>query len=221
MDLFAEIPVRTLKAIHGILFLASLVAVNAVLAPLMWPWYLVLPVFVYAAIVLVSAALRRSAPTIALGSIGGWPLAYAVLVALGAAGILIGFEAIFQPDASELAARMPVGWFGNPILAGICFCVVNAAAEEVIFRGILWELIADEWGKIAALGITAALFGLGHLHGYPPGSVGAVMAGLYGIALGILRWWTGGLGLAIACHIGADATIFCILAATGALSTEC
>ena len=58
------------------------------------------------------------------------------------------------------------------------------------------------------LGVTAALFGLGHLHGYPPGPLGAVLAGLYGVALGLLRWWAGGLGLAVACHVSADATIF-------------
>jgi len=43
-----------------------------------------------------------------------------------------------------------------------------------------------------------------------------VLAGLFGFALGMLRWWTGGLGLAIAVHICADATIFSLLASAGA-----
>ena len=38
--------------------------------------------------------------------------------------------------------RFLVGWFGNLLLAGICFSVVNAAIEELIFRGILWELVS-------------------------------------------------------------------------------
>src|SRR5205085_590961 len=98
--------------------------------------------------------------------------------------------------------------------AGVCFSVVNAAIEEVIFRGILWEIVAKEWDQGAALAITSVLFGIGHLNGYPPGLLGAIMAGLFGIMLGGLRWWTGGLGLALVCHVIADATIFCILAGT-------
>ena len=43
-----------------------------------------------------------------------------------------------------------------------------------------------------------------------------ILAGLFGLAMGLLRWWTGGLGLAIACHVCADATIFVILASAGA-----
>ena len=111
-------------------------------------------------------------------------------------------------------------WFRNIIFAGVCFSVVNAAIEEMIFRGILWELASEEWNQATALGVTAVLFGVGHLEGYPPGPIGAVMAGLYGVTLGTLRWWTGGLGLASVCHVGADATIFCILAETGAFDTH-
>jgi membrane protease YdiL (CAAX protease family) len=92
--------------------------------------------------------------------------------------------------------------------------------EELIFRGILWDVVADEWNEAAALGVTALLFGAVHLQGYPPGPLGALMAGLYGATLGALRWWTGGLGLATACHVGADATIFCILVGSKAFDGE-
>jgi membrane protease YdiL (CAAX protease family) len=84
----------------------------------------------------------------------------------------------------ELGANLPVDWFGNLLLAGVVFSVVNAALEELIFRGILWDLVADEWSQAAALGVTAALFGVSHLHGYPPGPLGAVMAGLTASRLG-------------------------------------
>jgi hypothetical protein len=42
------------------------------------------------------------------------------------------------------------------------------------------------------------------------------LAGLYGLALGLLRWRAGGLGLAVACHISADATIFYLLVSDSA-----
>jgi membrane protease YdiL (CAAX protease family) len=66
-----------------------------------------------------------------------------------------------------------------------------------------------------ALAATTVLFALGHLHGYPPGPLGAVLAGIFGLALGLLRLWTGGLGLAIAVHVCVDATIFGLLSCSG------
>lgn len=59
---------------------------------------------------------------------------------------------------------------------------------------------------------TAFVFGIGHWQGYPPGVIGAVLAGYYGLALGLMRWWSGGLALDFACHVTADATIFVIVA---------
>ena len=65
-------------------------------------------------------------------------------------------------------------------------------------------------------GGTGVLFAMGHLHGYPPGPIGTVLAGIFGFAVGLLRLWAGGLGLAIAVHICADATIFSLLCWSGA-----
>jgi membrane protease YdiL (CAAX protease family) len=129
----------------------------------------------------------------------------------------LGFHAWVRPEVKELAAGLPVAAFGNVLLAGVCFSVVNATLEEVVFRGVLWGAVADEWNSGVALAVTAVFFGLGHLHGYPPGPVGAVLAGVYGLALGILRWWTGGLALAVGSHACADATIFGLLLWSGAL----
>jgi membrane protease YdiL (CAAX protease family) len=114
--------------------------------------------------------------------------------------------------------KIPAAAFGHLVLAGVCFSIVNGILEELVFRGVLWEALAKEWNVAMALGVTAALFGLGHLHGYPPGPLGAILAGLYGVALGLLRWLAGGLGLAVACHVIADATIFSLLASSGAFS---
>lgn len=215
----AELP-QTRAAFHGVLFLAALVIVNVGFPSLAWPWYLLLPILVYGAIVLAIGPLRRTAPKLAIGRLGGWPLAYAAILTLTTTGVLVGFQYLMQPDATDLAAKLPAAWFGSVLLAGVGFSVVNALLEEVIFRGILWDLVADEWSQGAALGVTAVLFGVGHLHGYPPGPIGAIMAGLYGIALGLLRWWTAGLGLATVCHVGADATIICILAVAGTFDTQ-
>jgi membrane protease YdiL (CAAX protease family) len=83
--------------------------------------------------------------------------------------------------------------------------------EELVFRGILFDAIDSQWGPWISLIGTAVLFGLGHLHGYPPGMIGAVLAMLFGLALGALRVWTGRLLSPILAHIAADATIYSIV----------
>lgn len=55
------------------------------------------------------------------------------------------------------------------------------------------------------------------MHGYPPGLLGAALAGIYGLALAWLRVFTGGLGLPVITHIVADATIFIIVVRAGLL----
>jgi uncharacterized protein len=210
----------TKGAIHGGLFFAAWIAVTVGLPWLLWPWYLALPLLAYGAIVSVIGPLRRTAPKLSVGRMGGWPLLYTAVLALTATGVLVGFQAIMQPELKDLAAKLPVDWFGNLLLAGVCFSVVNAVLEELIFRGVLWEVVSAEWNQGTALAVTTVLFGIGHLQGYPPGPIGAILAGLYGLSLGVLRWLTGGLRLAIACHVGADATIFCILISTEAFEVQ-
>jgi hypothetical protein len=96
----------------------------------------------------------------------------------------------------------------------LCFSVVNAALEELVFRWILYEALFAECGATVAIAVTAVLFGMGHTRGYPPGLAGVVLSGGYGVMLGLLRLWAGGLGLVVASHVCADATIFGLLVCT-------
>jgi membrane protease YdiL (CAAX protease family) len=198
-------------AIHAAVFLTAFVVAVTAISPLRWPWYLVLPLAAYALIVAVWPPLRRTTPRFSLGRMSGWPLAAAVVLAVATVTALVGFHLLARPDVTGLAAGLPVAAFGSLLIAGVCFSTINAALEELIFRGILWEATAADWNRGIALGATSILFGVGHVHGYPPGPLGAVMAGVFGLALGLLRLWTGGLGLAILVHICADATIFTLL----------
>jgi uncharacterized protein len=203
-------------ALHGGVFLAALAAVRIGLSPLSWPWYFLLPLVIYAVIALTWSRLRQTAPRLALGRLDRWSLAAAVALSIATAVVLVVFQNLARPDVADLAAELPLAAFGNLLFAGICFSVANATLEELVFRGVLWEFIAAEWNGGVALCATTILFGLAHLHGYPPGPLGAVLAGIFGLGLGLLRWWTGGLGLAIAVHVCADATIFGLLSWTGA-----
>ena len=82
----------------------------------------------------------------------------------------------------------------------------------MVFRGILFDAVESLWGRWIAAIATAFLFGYGHLHGYPPGVTGAILAGIFGLCEGWLRVFSGGLGLPILAHMVADATIFAIVA---------
>ncbi len=203
-------------ALHGAVFLFALAAFGVGLSSLNWPWQLLLPLLAYAAVVLAWPRLRRSAPRIAVGRVGGWPLVAAVVIGLATMAGLMLFQNFARPDVADLATRLPVAAFGNLLFAGLWFSLLNATLEELVFRGVLWGIVAAEWNSGVALGATTILFGMGHLHGYPPGPFGAVLAGCFGLAMGLLRWWTDGLGLAIAVHICADATIFGLLIRSGA-----
>jgi uncharacterized protein len=200
---------------HGVLIIAALALVVSGLLPLPWPLYLLLPLVLYAGIVFAIPALRATAPRLAFGRAHGPAIAFAVAVSVGTSAVLITFHLLAHPDVSGFAVSLPIAGPVALVLVGICFSLLNAVLEELIFRGILWEVVAAEWNAAAALVVTAGVFGIFHLHGYPPGPLGVVLACLFGVALGLLRWWTGGLALAVACHVCADATIFGLLAWSG------
>lgn len=207
---------RAGAAVHGGLLLAAFAVVALFLPACPWPWYLFLPLLVYGVVAWALPPLRHTLPRLDVGHLGGGPLGYAAALVAATTAALVGFHVLARPDVTALAAKLPVSAFGSLVLAGACFSVVNAILEELVFRGVLWEAVAREWNAAVALGATAVLFGLGHWQGYPSGPLGATMAGVYGVALGLLRWWAGGLGLAVACHVCADATIFSLLVSSGA-----
>lgn len=102
-------------------------------------------------------------------------------------------------------------------MAGVAFSICNAFLEELAFRGVFYDAAESQFGTGLAILGTAALFGYGHMGGYPPGPLGAIFAGIYGLLLGWLRHVSNGLGLTLISHVAADATIFAILVWTGAL----
>jgi membrane protease YdiL (CAAX protease family) len=198
-------------SVHAGILIVALVVVALCWPALSWPGYLLVPLASYFGMVAALPVLRQSSPRFDIGRVDGWPLLTSVVLSSATAVVLLAYDAAIRPDVSELAAIVPVEAFGNIILAWACFSLLNAAMEELIFRGVLYQAILAEWGTTTAIGVSAVLFGLGHMRGYPPGPLGAFLAAGYGVALGLLRWWTGGLGLAVACHVSADATIFGLL----------
>ena len=93
------------------------------------------------------------------------------------------------------------------VLSGVAFALLNAAVEEVVFRGVLMSALLQLLGPLAAVVLQALAFGVLHLHGIPGGPVGMVMAGVWGLLLGVLRLRSQGLLAPYITHIAADTTI--------------
>lgn len=103
----------------------------------------------------------------------------------------------------DLVERLPL-W---PFLFGaLAFAVLNAVAEEFVYRGILFHALLPFGASLAVL-LQAAAFGAIHLHGFPSGWWGVAMATVYGVALGWLRLRTDGLLAPTAVHVSADVVI--------------
>ncbi len=204
-------------AVHGgVLLLAFCVTVFLPL--LLWPLYFLVPLAGYLVVVLLTPPLRRTMPRLPPGRIDRVGIVGAVALSAVASAVLLGYQAAFHPDVNSLASHLPAVVFRYPLVAGVCFSAVNAVLEELLCRWLLYDAVAAEWGGAAAVLATSVFFGLMHWNGYPSGPMGAVLAGAYGVGLGLLRWRSGGLVLSMACHVCADATIFWILVSSGALA---
>jgi membrane protease YdiL (CAAX protease family) len=172
----------------------------------------------YFPLVLLLPPLRRTFSGWSFGRVTARAVVAAFGIAIVSCSTLFLFEWWQHPDLHAYAAALPRLHGTGLILAGIIFAILNAFLEELLFRGIFFNAIESQAGTAMAVVITAALFGYGHMHGYPPGPTGAVLAGAYGLMLGWLRVFTGGLGLPVLTHITADATIFMIVVRAGVLS---
>ena len=89
-----------------------------------------------------------------------------------------------------------------PLVAAMVF------AEELLFRGVALRYLRDAWGDRAAIGVTAAAFGVYHVVGTHNWAMGLVFQFLMPSLAGALFAWaairSGGLSLPIGLHLGAN-----------------
>jgi membrane protease YdiL (CAAX protease family) len=112
----------------------------------------------------------------------------------------------------EFGMVLPFRTVFGVFTSGALFVAINATVQELIFRGVLFDSLESIWGRWAAILVSAFVFGIGHLPavkflgvGYGVGFASLAMD--FGVALGFLRAWSGGLALPIAVHVAADAAI--------------
>jgi membrane protease YdiL (CAAX protease family) len=109
---------------------------------------------------------------------------------------------------TELAPGAP--WLGGVVMV-VSMGVVVPVAEEVCYRGVLYEAVARRTGGTAAVLVTSAGWTIVHLGDYGLNPVsGPVLAGmlpsvfLMGLALGICRLRTGSVAACIAAQGAAN-----------------
>ena len=176
-----------------------------------WPLLWLAPLVIYFACVVIFPPLKASFRPWRMGRLSGRALLAALVIAASSCAVLIFFNVAVHPDVHTYGSFLPITAPMGILAIGVLFSFFNALFEEIIFRGVLFDSIESQWGDKVAVVVTALLFGYGHMRGYPPGAFGAVLAGIYGLCLGWLRIFSGGLGLPVLAHVVADATIFSII----------
>jgi len=96
--------------------------------------------------------------------------------------------------------------------------VLVALPEEILFRGVVWAVLAGTGGDLVAHVGSSIAFGLAHVSGASAQArreghgtarwvaVTVLVTTLAGLALGALRWSTGGIGASVGVHAAVNAT---------------
>jgi membrane protease YdiL (CAAX protease family) len=106
--------------------------------------------------------------------------------------------------------RAAMVWF--PVYAAAA--LINSAAEEFIFRHAVYAVLRPLIGRSARIGLTAAYFGLAHIHGTPSGLAGVMLTGAFGVVLALAIEQTRGFCWNWTLHFLGDLAIFFTLVAS-------
>jgi membrane protease YdiL (CAAX protease family) len=136
------------------------------------------------------------------------------VAAAAVAGVaLLGWFVLLRPDVADIVKTF-VPDVGLPLLVvgGLLFSMVNAAVEEIAYRGIMMHALEQALGRGAvALGLQALAFGTLHIHGFPRGWIGVCLATIYGLMIGVVRVRAGGIFAPWLAHVLTDMAIVGIL----------
>jgi membrane protease YdiL (CAAX protease family) len=120
-----------------------------------------------------------------------------------------------RPDISDLVAKFLPDWpLPALIVGGLVFSMLNAAVEELAYRGVLMDALEKTIGAgtLSLVG-QAAAFGALHKNGFPRGWPGIALAFIFGVLMGIVRRRSGGLAAPWVAHVGADIVVVILVVA--------
>ncbi len=124
--------------------------------------------------------------------------------ALISVGLLLIFMVpAFQPSLSNFS-------FGLFVFAALC-ALMNAFAEEFLYRSALLPQVLKLFGKNASLLLIPLWFGLAHYFGVPNGITGVIITSIGGWFFAKSMIETRGMGWAWFLHFLADFTVYLVL----------
>jgi CAAX protease family protein len=206
---------RYIQAIHLLLFSLSWLTLPLIASVLgLWPQILLLPIIVYGLVVTAAPNLRRSILWVRAGRLTSH-IMILILATIALSTIaLVGWYLLFQPNVSSHLAMIPKMPMWLLPVACLGFAMLNAAMEEIVFRGIMMQALDSALGDgNLTVAIQAVSFAAFHyLAGFPNGVWGFAMVFVYGFMLGVLRRQSQGMLASWIAHVLADIAIFTILA---------
>lgn len=116
-----------------------------------------------------------------------WWAVIAVCVGVAAFGPI---RSVYGDARPSLAWSMLPGQeqgLGIVVLIVLGASLANAAFEELLWRVGMDRLFIGQASFIARSLALSAMFGLSHIHGTPGGKLGMVFAGLFGLAMSLIR----------------------------------
>jgi len=167
----------------------------------------------YAFAVVCIPALRDSVGWLHPGKSNRTVRALSLATIVLASIALVAWVHYLNPDLHGYAKVLPSLPPVLMILFGIGFSAFNAAAEEIMWRGVMLEALNSAFGPgFWPLAIQAASFGIAHYKGgFPSGIVGVCMVFVYGLVLGAIRVLSKGMLYCWLIHVAADSTIFSLI----------
>ena len=206
---------RFIQAIHLLLFSLLWLALPLITPSLgFWPQILLLPIIIYVLIVAAIPNLRRSVLWLRSGHLTSGVISLILATIFLSSIALVGWYLLLQPNTSSQLAMIPKMPRWLLPLACLGFAMVNAAMEEIVFRGIMMQALDSALGSgNLTVVIQAGSFASFHyLAGFPNGGWGFAMVFVYGFMLGVLRRRAQGILAPWIAHVLADIAIFAILA---------
>lgn len=126
---------------------------------------------------------------------------------------LVAWFTLAKPDITDLIQRfVPKASLPVLVLGGLVFAMVNAAVEEIVYRGaVVGGLAESNVPTPVLLPLQAIAFGTIHLGGFPSGWIGVTLATIYGFLLGGIRLRSRGLLAPWVGHLLTDLVIVVIV----------
>ena len=96
--------------------------------------------------------------------------------------LVASFVSILSPEALEVFnSSMEAVLSGDELMAFLVVVILAPIAEEILFRGIVFNMLSKHWSDVAAIIVSTVLFGLYH---------GNLMQAIYVLPIGLLLGYT-------------------------------